>query len=241
MLLAGEGSRLRPYTNDRPKCLVEVNGKSMLDRQLAVFKEHGIKDISFVTGYHAEMLADKGAKMYYNAEYQNSNMVYSLKQAIEELDADEVMISYGDILFTKEVLQKLFEASDAINVVADKQWLSYWEQRMEDVTADAESFKTKEDGSIAELGQPIQNVSEVEAQYIGLMKFKGEGVKVLKAALKAIDFTADSNKNMYLTDFLQDLIHKGHQIQPVYIERGWYEVDSVEDLKFVETNICLRV
>lgn len=234
MLLAGEGSRLRPYTDDRPKCLVEVNGKSILDRQLKVFQEKNLRDISFVTGYRAEMLKDKGAKTYHNSEYKNSNMVYSLYQALEELESKEVIISYGDILFTSDILQKLMDAESDINVVADKMWLSYWEQRMEDVKDDAESFKTNLDGTIQELGQPIENISEVEAQYIGLMKFKNEGVKVLKKALKAIDFSKTENKNMYLTDFLQGLIDQGKKVQPVYIERGWYEVDSVEDLTFVE-------
>lgn len=234
MLLAGEGSRLRPYTNDRPKCFVEVNGKSILDRQLEVFQKKSLTDIIFVTGYRAEMLEGKGAKTYYNEEYTTSNMVFSLYQALGELDSNEVIISYGDILFTADILQRLMEAESDITIVADKEWQSYWEQRMENVKADAESFKTNEDGTILELGQLIENISEVEAQYIGLMKFKGEGVKILKEALQAIDFSNDANKNMYLTDFLQNLIHEGKKLTPLYIQRGWYEVDSVEDLRFVD-------
>lgn len=56
LLATGEGTRLRPYTLDRPKCLVEIDGKSLLDRQLDVLRAADIEPIILIGGYHSEML-----------------------------------------------------------------------------------------------------------------------------------------------------------------------------------------
>ena len=56
ILAAGEGIRLRPYTLDRPKCLVELVGKSLLEHQLAALRAAGITDITMVTGYRANQI-----------------------------------------------------------------------------------------------------------------------------------------------------------------------------------------
>lgn len=235
MLLAGEGSRLRPYTEERPKCLVEIQGKPMLEYQLDLFEEFDIEDIHFVTGYKGQMLHQYEATYHENREYKSSNMVYSLFQAIETIEnAESIVIAYGDIIYHSSVLQKLLDSPYKISVVADVEWRSYWEERMENIIDDAESFKTNLDGTVAELGQPIHKIEEVEAQYIGLMKFQGRGVRTLTTHLRNIDFSKETNKKMYLTDFLQDLIKKGNQIYPVYIKRKWFEIDEVSDLKLLE-------
>ena len=59
LLVAGEGKRLRPYTLDRPKCMVEIEGISLIDRQLAVLNSEGIDNIVLIGGYKSEMLKDR--------------------------------------------------------------------------------------------------------------------------------------------------------------------------------------
>lgn len=237
ILAAGQGTRLRPYTDHVPKCLVEIAGKSILHRQLAVFEKMNLTDISIVTGYKKEKLKDVPATKYFNKDYMQSNMVYSLYCAKEAIAATEsIIIAYGDIIYTEEVLKRLLESSNDISIVADLQWQSYWELRMEDIVKDAESFKLNEYGNIKELGKELNSIDDASAQYIGLMKFQGEGMKILRDSLNALDFTTDKVKNMYFTDFLQSMIDRGIKMKPVFIQRGWAEIDTVEDKELVTRN-----
>lgn len=235
VLAAGQGTRLRPYTDNMPKCLVEIGGKPIIQRQLEVYKKLGITDISIVTGYMSEKLESLPTKKYKNEDFMLSNMVYSLWCAQEEIaQANQLIIAYGDIIFTEEVLSKLIKSEADISVVADLQWQQYWESRMEDIVEDAESFKVDDVGLIKELGQPINSPSDASAQYIGLMKFQEGGMHTLKEALERLDFTNKDIKNMYFTDFLQHMINQGEKLSPVYIESNWAEIDTVEDKIFMD-------
>ena len=101
ILAAGMGSRLRPFTDELPKCLVPVNGTPLLSLSIAQMKKAGLKNFLIVGGYRRETLEEKGYNVVPNLEFQNSNMVWSLTQAIEHIDnasCEYVVIHYGDIL-----------------------------------------------------------------------------------------------------------------------------------------------
>ena len=85
ILAAGEGKRLRPYTEDRPKCMVEINGVSLLDRQISVIRSLGIEEIILIGGYKGDSLLPKGTKLIINPRYQETNMVWSLFCGEDEL------------------------------------------------------------------------------------------------------------------------------------------------------------
>ena len=86
LLVAGEGKRLRPYTLDRPKCMVEINNVSLIDRQLKILKAEGLNDILMIGGYKADMLKTKDAKLKINPRYHETNMVWTLFSAEEDLE-----------------------------------------------------------------------------------------------------------------------------------------------------------
>ena len=77
ILAAGTGSRLRPLTNEIPKCLVETNGKKLIEHQLSVLRANqSIEEIIIVTGYLGEQLAPYGNKLIHNDRFATTNMVY---------------------------------------------------------------------------------------------------------------------------------------------------------------------
>ena len=88
ILAAGTGSRLMPHTSNKPKCMVEIDGKPLIERQLAILNEfpHDLKII--VGGYKGEMLKKYGTLYFDNPDYENSNMVWSLKKAISAFEKD---------------------------------------------------------------------------------------------------------------------------------------------------------
>jgi choline kinase len=244
LLVAGEGTRLRPYTLDRPKCMVEIDNVSLIDRQLEVLKSEKIENIHMICGYKAEMLKRDGVKFMMNPRYYETNMVWTLFCAEKELEG-EVIVSYGDIVYSKEILQSLLKSDADISVIIDKDWESYWRTRIDNPLDDAETLKLRNDGTISEIGQKPNSLNEIEGQYIGLMKFSSKGVQLLKDTFNAAlnsnsGLSGKSVEAAYLTDLLQTLIDNGEKITAVPIYGGWVEVDTIEDYKSVTTKERLK-
>ena len=229
LLVAGEGKRLRPYTLDRPKCMVEIDGISLLDRQLAVLKSEGLEDIVMIGGYKADMLKREGVKLKINPRYYETNMVWTLFSAEEELEGD-VIISYGDIVYSREILQALLKSTADIAVTIDKKWEEYWRARNENPLDDAETLKLREDGTICEIGRKPNSIHEIEGQYIGLMKFSSLGVEHIKKVFSMMKENGEMVEECYMTDLLQRAINYGVKIMPVFTYDKWIEIDTVDDL-----------
>ena len=100
ILAAGQGKRLAPLTEHKPKCMVNLFGKTLLERQISVFRECGITDISVVTGYRSKLVDLPGLKIFQNKKFETTNMVESLFCASQELN-EQTIVSYGDIIFEK--------------------------------------------------------------------------------------------------------------------------------------------
>jgi len=234
LLVAGEGKRLRPYTLDRPKCMVEIDGISLIDRQLSVLKAEGLDNIVMVGGYKSEVLKREGVKLKLNPRYYETNMVWTLFSVEEELDGD-VIVSYGDIVYSREILQALLESTADIAVIIDKEWEGYWRARNEDPLDDAETLKLRADGTIREIGQSPQALDEIEGQYIGLMKFSAQGVSQMKetfyAAVESGELLGKPIENSYMTDLLQALINSDKLVTSIPVYGDWVEIDTVSDLK----------
>jgi len=100
ILAAGQGTRLRPLTDDKPKCLVPLMGKSLLQRQTETLKKAGIKTIHIATGYRAEQIERLGFTSSFNPRYDQTNMVESLFCAKEFIEQEgDLIIAYGDIVY----------------------------------------------------------------------------------------------------------------------------------------------
>lgn len=233
ILAAGEGTRLRPYTLDRPKCLVEVNGISLLDRQLAVLAAESIKSVVLVGGYRAEMLNRPNVKLLVNPQYAETNMVWTLFCAEADIEGD-VIVTYGDIVYSRDVLCSLLKSKAAIAVAVDLDWETYWRARNENPLDDAETLRLARDGCIIEVGQKPKSLVEIEGQYMGLMKFSTDGSAVLKKifhdAVVAGNLRGKPLTRAYMTDLLQATIDSGYPVHSVPIQGGWVEVDTISDL-----------
>ncbi|MCA1587823.1 MAG: phosphocholine cytidylyltransferase family protein, partial [Chloroflexi bacterium] len=121
ILAAGLGSRLRHLTLDRPKSTLEIDGRSLIDRQLDTFRALGIDDITIVTGYRADRLQLPGVKTRHNDDYRNNNILLSLMYAADELD-DDVIVTYSDIVYDRSVVERLLDTDGDIVAVCDTDW-----------------------------------------------------------------------------------------------------------------------
>lgn len=254
ILAAGQGTRLRPLTDDRPKCMVEVNGKSIIERQLDTMRGCGIKDedITIICGYCSDVLkkefADTNIHFVVNEHYETTNMVCSLMCARELMESEEdVIISYGDIIYGETVFKKILSAEDDMSVIVDDGWYEYWSERCENPLDDAETLMFNEDNYLTEIGQKTTELAKVQSQYIGLMRFRGTGLKEMLSLSAEAERRSVNNESlwrttrnyakMYMTDLLQGLIDEGNKLRAVHIRRGWFEIDDCEDLKVVESKL----
>ena len=106
--------------------MVEFAGSSLLDRQVRTLNSMAIDDITVVTGYRSETIESAGFKTIVNDEFASSNMVYSLFHAKEIMAGDDdLIITYGDIVYEARVLQVLLASNAPISVVVDVEWRHY--------------------------------------------------------------------------------------------------------------------
>ncbi len=220
VLCAGQGSRLRPLTNKVPKCMVKYKNHCIIDYILASLRKVGVEDICLVKGYLASVLARKDTSSIVNKEYSSTNMVATLFCAEEAFQSgDDVIVSYSDIIYSPEIAQTLVSSTADIAVVIDRQWRALWEARMENPLSDAETLKIDDAGFIAEIGKKTQSYDEIHGQYIGLMKFSGTGVRLLRQHYHSLDkdalYDGKSFDNMYMTTLLQSLIDSGAKVTEI--------------------------
>lgn len=234
ILAAGRGSRLHPYTEACPKCLTELGGATLLDRQLSTMRTCGVRDVVIATGYLGDMLDRPDITCVHNPHWAKTNMVESLFCA-EPNFTDDMIVSYSDIVYEPRVLHALLDSPADISVVVDRRWRDLWERRFTDPLSDAETLRLDERGDIAEIGQPPESFDQIEAQYIGLMRFRGDGVSALRAAYASLR-EADrpwkekrAAEQAYMTDLLSEMILLGYNLRAVPIDAGWLEVDTVDD------------
>jgi L-glutamine-phosphate cytidylyltransferase len=239
ILAAGQGTRLRPYTDDRPKCMVEVRNKPIIMHQLDTLDKAGVKDIIAVCGYREDQINDYRLRKVINSRYASTNMVVSLFCA-EELIKAPVLICYGDIIYSPQVLAQVVEAEGDIVIASDGKWLEYWQERCEDPLSDAETFQKTDDGKVLSLGKKAATIDEIQGQYIGMIKFSEKGWEMARQAYHDCKKSADCSisawgsgrdfDNAYMTDFLNHFASQG-LLHYTEIQRGWFEVDNHEDLQ----------
>ena len=245
IIAAGMGSRLKPLTNNKPKCLLKIRGRTILERQLEGLRGCGINDISLVRGYKKEMLKFPGIKYYENTDYLNNNILSSLFFAEKEMD-NAFIFSYSDIIYQKNIVEKLLQNNSDISLVVDYDWLKQYTNRKKHPVSEAELVKA-ENGKIARIGKSVVTLKKAQGEFIGLAKFSKKGAEILKEEYQKLVRKYQDRKNQrfqnaaffekaYLTDMIQYLINRGYPIDSVDIKGGWVEIDTDEDIAKARKN-----
>ena len=231
ILSAGQGSRLGPLTHDRPKCLIEFNGRSLLDRQLDALAANGVDEAVVVTGFGDDqveaVLARRSGgpkvRTIFNPFYKVADNLGSLFVARDEL-AGGVLVWNGDTLVSDKLLARVIgnSAQDGICVTIDRK-PAYDDDDMK-VVADA-------DGRLRAIGKRIAH--GVNAESIGLLAFRGDGATRFRAAIERAMRTPEGTTIWFLR-----VIHHLAQDSEVWTldiaGEQWGEVDFPEDVAHAE-------
>jgi choline kinase len=232
ILAAGRGSRMGERTDDRPKCLVEVGGRSLLSRQVGALRGGGADEIGIVRGYRAQSIAVDGATYFENDRWSSTNMVMSLATARSWLSAAPTIVSYSDIFYGRELVAQLAAAPGDLVVAYDLDWLALWQRRFADPLSDAETFRTDEQGRLVEIGARAKSLDEIGGQYMGLLKFTPAAWQAVERALAKLEPTARDKLDM--TSLLRLLLIADFPISTLPTRGQWGEVDNPSDIAVYE-------
>ena len=231
ILAAGRGSRMKYLTNEKPKCMLELAGKPLLQWQLAALKQGGINEIILVRGYKKELLTGDFLTID-NPNWAKTNMVASLLCALPHLTNEQLIISYSDIVYKAEHITQLIKTKEDIVITYDKNWEQLWRLRNENPLNDAETFLTDTDGRLLEIGQTPTVLSQVQGQYMGLLKFSPKGSQQIQDFLNT--FTTKKINEMDMTALLQQLLQHNIPIYTTAVNGGWCECDTEQDIQKYE-------
>lgn len=237
ILAAGQGTRLKKYTQDLPKGMLSFMGKTVIERQIEMYRKSGINDIIVIRGFAADKIKYEGIKYYMNEDYANTNMVESLMCAKEEFN-DDIIVSYSDILFEERLLKGMMASKADFACGVDDNWKEYWQMRYGRVDFDTESLAIDEKDNITELGLENPDLDAISARYIGLLKFSRTGLEYIQKIMnEAYKLPSDQPwqqsgkvvKKAYMTDLLNAIIESGKDVKAVHFKNGWIEFDTNED------------
>jgi len=236
IIAAGLGSRLQPFTEDTPKCMLDFAGKTLLQRQIDAYNASGITNISVIRGYKKDKINYDGLRYYENPDYENNNILNSLFYAEPELDG-HIVISYSDILFESHVVQRLLQSDHDISIVVDIDWKGYYEGRKDHPIEEAENVTFDANNNVLEIGKILTDKHDVHGEFIGMIRLTPKGAGIFKKHFHQAKALYDGKpfqrakefKKAYLTDMIQEMADLGVPIHCVLIERGWKEIDTVED------------
>ncbi|MBL7147239.1 MAG: phosphocholine cytidylyltransferase family protein [Nanoarchaeota archaeon] len=248
IIAAGPSSRLRPLTNDKPKCMLKIKGKSILQNTLELFRNNGINDLSVIKGYKKEEINYPGMTYFENDDFLNNNILHSLMHARAKFEeaiktGEDIVVTYSDIWYNDSVVKALLKSKEAIASVVDTDWEEYYEGRTDHPISEAENVILDNDKSIAKIGKHIFTddiPKNKQGEFIGLWKFTPEGIQKflkhfdrLNSTLKKTDpyQNAKEWQKSYITDIFQEMIDQGEQLHCVLIQKNWMEFDTVQDFK----------
>ncbi len=236
IVAAGMGRRLKTYTERLPKCMLKFGGKTLLQRQLEAYRACGVHDISIIRGYCKEKINYPDLRYYENIDFETNNVLNSIFYAENELNGN-VIVSYSDILFESAVVKRLLQSEKDISIVVDIDWRGYYDGRDQHPIDEAETVIFDADNNVLEIGKILTRKHDVHGEFIGMMKLSSRGAKIFKRhfhRVKALYWNkpfqrASIFQKAYLTDIIQEMVQLGVEINCVIIERGWKEIDTVQD------------
>jgi choline kinase len=238
IVAAGMGSRLAPYTDDRPKCLVEVNGKSILQRQLEAYRAAGVDEVCVVRGYRGGQIDLPGLRYFENVAYRQNNILASLFFAEPAME-DGFYFSYSDIVFRPEAVAKLATADGDYALVVDRRWDEAYVGRDLHPVSEAELCAVT-DGRVQAVGKRVVPREQAHGEFIGLARFSARAAQTMRREYRRLEAELGPERpfgnaarfaSAYLTDLLNHLIAQGETLRPVDIEGGWREIDTTQDLE----------
>lgn len=228
ILAAGVGSRLRPFTEIIPKCMIEVNNVKIIEKQISNLVRNNIKleDIVVVVGYKKEKIEKylnevyKGINIIFNKDYEKTNNMYSLNLVKNFVKDEEFILMNADVYFEDKIIEELIAENHGNVIVCD------------DGIYIEESMKiTKQDEKINKISKSISK-QDAYGVSIDVYKFSKEGNAELFNIIHNIIYV-EKNVNSW-TEVAIDMLFEKQDFYSLDMKYRWVEIDNLNDLKHAE-------
>lgn len=242
IIAAGSAKRLGEQTKELPKGLLDINGKSILERQIDILQNNGIQEIIIIIGPHKEKFKFEKVRYVEDTEFEKHDVLLSLMAAKNEIKG-EVITTYSDILFDDKILQQIIRSNVDIGIATDMDWEIKYENRTEHPKSQADNVII-EDNKVVRIKKNISKILENQknGEFIGIMKFSKKGSEIFIREYDRIEKINpspfhDSPKfeKSYLTDMIQELIAQNIAVKPIIVDGSWCEIDTPQDLENVKS------
>ena len=232
VLAASKGKQLKHLTKNKPKCMLDIQGKPLIERLTSTLKKDNVGKITVVSGYKSNVIKEQpnlsNLNIIENKHYTKSGELFSLIQAVAEIK-NNCIITYGDIIFRKYILDALLATNGDIVIVVDA---LYKKEKAKDLVLCNRKFtgnylleeKPALLKSVCNKGKK-QNTG----QWIGLLKANTNGSQILKKEILKLSKKRNF-KNLGIPDLFSSLIKNKIKINVLYVAGQWLDVNDAFDL-----------
>lgn len=233
ILAAGQGKRLRPLTDNLPKCLLEVGGHPIIDYQVRHLKKNGVTELVVVLGFEAEKLKDHLVQTFPdllfifidNEDYGRTYPAFGLYLASKYL-TEECLYLNADVIFHPDIIQKVI-SSPHTSTTAIRE--TEWEEEEVNVIID------KSTDSILEMGKHVSKDLS-NGEFIGVTKIGSKFGNALTLVLE--EFVQKEELKKFAADALNLTIQRGEKMHAIHTRNlPAIEIDTLDDLKEAEAKI----
>ena len=241
ILAAGKGIRLLHNTKNVPKGMLKLFNETLIERQIKIFHSCNINDITIVTGHRNEIIDIPDVNYVKNENYETTDMNESLFCALKP-SSSPILVTYSDIVFEQKIIQQMLEITDGIRLAVNLNWKKHYQNRSMHSLSEAENVLVENERILQirkNISKSLQN--QQIGEFLGIMMLSSDHVKILLERYSYLKknhigtfHNSSSLSNAYITDMLQEIINCGINVNPVFTEGRWFEIDTPEDLKNAE-------
>jgi phosphoenolpyruvate phosphomutase len=234
VLAASRGEELRELTEERPKAMVRVGDKPLLAHIVASYHGAGVGDITVVRGYRKETVDLPHLHYVDNDDYAETGELHSLWKGLtsKSWDGEGVVVSYGDCLFRKYIVENLRDAGADIVIAVDTQWQdSVNRDRDVDYVECSLPYSRTHYNRAVSLKRMSGDLPKgsVHGEWMGLLYVSAKALPQVRAVLHEMH-EDPRNRKVKVPALLNRLAAEGHDVRVVYTSGNWLDVDSLEDV-----------
>jgi len=252
-IIPAAGDHLAEYSmtqiaSDIPMAMLDINGKPLVRRQVEVLKLAGVKSITVVGGYKRERISVEGVTIAESPQWATTGEMSSILRVEGDRPFEgRTLIAYSDILFDRNLCRRLLECEDDIVIVGDR---GYRPERYDSNRKRSDLVALVEPGiqsrrvfngshlkRVRKMGQNL-DPEDAGCEFAGLVLFSATGWQILSDTFKQLQHESPapfhevpSVTEASLTDMLQELIDRGHEVSCLEVSDGWMEIHSFHDYR----------
>jgi len=241
-----------PLLADRPLCMIDINGKTLLERNLNTLKELRIKNVNMVVGYKKESILKgldlDGVNLITNNDFKVKHLLHSIMLAEQEME-DRTLIVYADILFDKNLIGRILNLKEDIVLVGDNTYKKFGKRNKkleliktsETLTTGKREIANNELFTVKKIGKEMDEIP-ANFEFAGITYLSRKGTQSLKKLYyekkkelegKSKSFHEARNFDQAsFTDIIQEAIDRGIPVKVLPVNSGWMEIHEFEDYRF---------